>query len=236
MKTFHFLAALFGGIVFCLSAFATDEEGEDSSAGLPEAYAKDYLIAASTVSPDKKLAVIYPLKDDEEFPTGKNYIVALQPFAILGALETKWPYFKNESHGGLSAEWSDDNSVALVTLDGKWGPHDIFVLEFQAGKLARATNLLAKVHDLLVPDYRKAKAVPYNDEFDFVFDNEESSWKLEGTKSVQIKALGSTDPKGAESGRVWKGRVTATWDIVQAKFTSQKVTRVFAGVRKGEDR
>jgi hypothetical protein len=235
MKTFRFLAALFGGIVFCLSALATDEEGEDSAAGLPEAYAKDYLIAASTVSPDKKFAVIYPLKDDEEFPAGKNYIVALQPFAILGSLETKWPYFKHQSHGGLSAEWSDDNSVALVTLDGKWGPHDIFVLEFQAGKLARATNLLAKVHDLLVPDYRKAKAVPYNDEFDFVFDNEGSSWKLEGTKSVRINALGSTDPKGAESGRVWKGRVTATWDIAQAKVTSQKVTRVFAGVRKGED-
>ena len=235
MKTFYFLAALFGGIVFCFSALAADEEGEDSSAGLPEAYAKDYLIAASTVSPDKKFAVIYPLKDDEEFPAGKNYIVALQPFAILGALETKWPYFKHQSHGGLSAEWSDDNSVALVTLDGKWGPHDIFVLEFQAGKLARATNLLAKVHDLLVPDYRKAKAVPYNDEFDFVFDNDGSSWKLDGTKSVQINSLGSTDPKGAESGRVWKGRVTATWDIAQAKFTSQKVTRVFAGVRKGED-
>jgi hypothetical protein len=218
------------------SAFATDEETEDSSVGLPEAYAKDYLIAASTVSTDKKFAVIYPLKDDEEFPAGKNYIVLLQPFAILGTLETKWPYFKNESHGGLSAEWSDDNSIALVTLEGKWGPHDIFVLEFQAGKLARATNLLAKVHDLLVPDYRKAKAVPYNDVFDFVFDNEESSWKLEGTKLVRISALGSTDPKGAESGRVWKGHVTATWDIAQAKFTSQKVTRVFAGVRKGEDR
>ena len=235
MKTFHFLAALFGGIVFCLSAFATEEEGEDSSAGLPEAYAKDYLIAVSTVSPDKKFAVIYPLKDDEEFPAGKNYIVALKPFAILGSLETKWPYFNHQSHGGLSAEWSDDNSIALVTLDGKWGPHDIFVLEFQAGKLARATNLLAKVHDLLVPDYRKAKAVPYNDDFDFVFDNDGSSWKLDGAKSVQINSLGSTDPKGAEGGRVWKGRVTATWDIVQARFTSQKVTRVFAGVRKQED-
>jgi hypothetical protein len=235
MKPFYFLFTLLGGAAFCLSTFAADEEGEDSSAGLPEAYAKDYLIAASTVSPDKKFAVIYPLKDDEEFPAGKNYIVALQPFAILGALETKWPYFSHQSHGGLSAEWSGDNSVALVTLAGKWGPHDIFILEFQAGKLARATNLLAKVHDLLVPDYRKAKAVPYNDEFDFVFDNDGSTWKLDGTKRVSINALGSTDPKGAESGRVWKGQVTATWDIAQAMFTSQKTARVFAGVRKGED-
>jgi hypothetical protein len=30
-------------------------EGEDSSAGLPEQYAKNYLIARSTISPDKAI-------------------------------------------------------------------------------------------------------------------------------------------------------------------------------------
>ena len=232
----HSLTALFGALLLCLPILAAEEEAEDSSAGLSEAYAKDYLIAAGTLSPDKKFAVIYPIKDDEEFAAGKNHVVSLQPFAIIGTLETKEPYFKNQSHGGLSAEWSGDSSVALITLESKWGPRDIFLLELRDGKLARTTNLLAKVHDLLVPDYRKAKAVPYNDEVDFVFDGEgESPCKLEGTKSVSITALAATDPKGAESGRVWKGRVVASWDIAQAKFISQKVTRVFAGIRKSED-
>ena len=137
MRLFFTFVAVVACLVSCgFSILAVDEEpqaqGEDSSAGLPEQYAKDYLIAGNTVSPDKKFAVIYPRLEAEEtaenanHPEGvKNYVVALQPFTVLGELQTKYPYFQNESHGGIGADWSDDNSVALITLDGKWGPHDV---------------------------------------------------------------------------------------------------------------
>jgi sugar lactone lactonase YvrE len=211
------------------------EEGADSSAGLAENYAKDYLIASSTISPDRKFAVIYPTRDKEEFPAGANFVVSLKPFAVLGKLDTKWPYFKHESHGGLSADWSKTGSVALVTLDSKWGPGDIFLLEFRDGKLTRTTNLTTKMHDLLLPDYQKAKAKPYNEYFNFIFESEDNPvCKLDGSNRVLINALATTDPKGGRDGRVWEGRLKAIWDIAQAKFTSQKVTRVLAGVRKHE--
>jgi hypothetical protein len=132
-------------------------------AGLPEKYAKDCLIARNTISPDKKFAVIYPTLKAEEAAENtdqperiKDYIVTLQPFAILAQLQTKYPYFQNQNQGGISAEWSNNNSIALVTLDGKWGPHDVFLLEFRDGKLARTTNILAKAHELLLPSYRKS--------------------------------------------------------------------------------
>jgi hypothetical protein len=51
----------------------------------------------------------------------KNYLVMLEPFAVLRPLDTGRPYFEHQSHGGLSAEWSDDSSVGLITLDSKWG-------------------------------------------------------------------------------------------------------------------
>jgi hypothetical protein len=170
MKLFFAFVVMIG----CgFSVLAADEEpeaaGEGSSAGLPDPYAKDYLIANSTISPDKKLAVIYPTLAAEEAAEDanhperiKDHIVALQPFAVLSELQTKYPYFQNQNHGGISAEWSDDSSVALITLDGKWGPHDVFLLEFRDRKLARTTNVLAKAHDLLLPDYSKSKADPYN--------------------------------------------------------------------------
>jgi sugar lactone lactonase YvrE len=215
---------------------AAEEEEKDFSAGLPEKYAKNYLIASGTISPDEKFAVIYPTKDNEEFPGGANYVVSLKPFAVLGKLNTKWSYFKNESHGSLNADWSDDSSVALITLDGKWGPHDIFLVELRDGKLSRMTNILAKAHDLLLPDYRKAKAERYNEYFDFIFESEDNPiCKLDGNRQVRIDALATTDPKGGGDERVWEGRLIASWDVAQAKFTSQKVTRVFAGVRKHED-
>ena len=236
MKLFFTFAIIIG----CgLSTLAADEEpeaaGENSSAGLPDQYAKNYLTAASTISPDKKFAVIYPTLEAEEAAEDanhperiKDYVVALQPFTVLGELQTKYPYFQNQNHGGISAEWSDDSSVALITLHGKWGPHEVFLLEFRDGKLARTTNVLAKAHDLLLPDYRKSKAEPYNDNFDFIFDGEDGPvFKLDGTDRVAIDGDATTDPKGI-SHRTWRAHLKASWNIPQANFTSQKIMRTTA--------
>ena len=237
MRLFFTFVAIVACMVSCgFSILAVDEEseaqGEDSSAGLPEQYAKDYLIAGSTVSPDKKFAVIYPTLEAEEAAEDakhperiKDYIVALQPFTVLGELRTKYPYFQNQNHGRISAEWSDDSSVALIALHGKWGPHEVFLLEFRDGKLARTTNVLAKAHDLLWPDYRKSKAEPYNDNFDFIFDGEEGPvFKLDGASRVVIDGDATTDPKGISDHR-WSAQLKSVWNIAQAKFTEQKTTR-----------
>jgi tetratricopeptide (TPR) repeat protein len=213
---------------------AETEPGADSSAGLPEKYAKDYLIAGSTISPDKKFAVIYPNEAMGEAASEKelkNYLVALQPFAILRPLDTTRPYFEHESHGGLSAEWSDDGSVGLITLDSKWGPGDVLLVEFRNGKLSRMTNILRKAHDLLIPSYQKAKAERYNDYYDFVF-MEDASFELDGTRQVVIRAQVDTTPNdlGLSSG-AWHGRVQATWDIRQGKFKSSEVS----GRKRGAD-
>jgi hypothetical protein len=118
------------------------------------------------------------------------------------------------------------------------GPGDIFLLEFRGEKLERMTNLLAKSHELLLPDYRKAKLEPYNDNFDFVFEEESESaptCRLDGTKFVRVDAKATTDPKHLPGTRAWDARFRATWDISQGKFTSKKVTRLFAGVRAKTD-
>ena len=214
---------------------AADENGEDTSTGLPAKYAKDYLVASSTTSPDKKFAVIYPTLEAEEAAEDanhperiKDYVVALQPFTVLGELQTKYPYFQNQNHGGISAEWSDDSSVALITLHGKWGPHEVFLLELHDGKLARTTNILAKAHDLLLPNYRKSKAEPYNDNFDFIFGDEDGpGFKLDGANRVIIDGDATTDPKGLSDHR-WSAQLKAVWNVAQAKFTEQKITRTTA--------
>ncbi len=201
---FTIVAIVAYGVSCGFSILAADEEpgvaGEDSSAGLPEDYAKNYLIAASTISPDKKFAVIYPTLELEEAAENTNHpdrikdcVVALQPFTVLGELQTKYPYFQNQNHGGLSAEWSDDSSVCLITLDRKWGPGDVILVEFRNGKLSRMTNILRKAHDLLAPNWRKAKAERYNDYYDFVF-MEDTTFKLDGASRVIIDASVHTSP------------------------------------------
>jgi sugar lactone lactonase YvrE len=209
---------------------AEAESETDSSTGLPEKYAKNYLIARSTISPNKKYAVIYPTDDYyESSDNAKDYLVALQPFSILRPLDSKWPYFEHKSHGGLSAEWSDDSSVGLITIDSKWGPGDVLLVEFRDGKLNRMTNILRKTHDLVLPSYLKAKAERYNDDVDFVFV-EDATFKLDGASRVVIDAAVDTTPNDLGlSPRAWHGHVEAMWDITGAKFTSKKVS---GGLRK----
>ena len=200
-----------------------EEEAEsetDSSAGLPDKYAKDYLIARSTLSADKKFAVIYPTGDYyRSADNAKDYVVALQPFRILGALQAEEPYFQHQSHGGISAEWSDNSSVALIALDGKWGPRDVFLVEFHNGKPSRMTNILRKAHDLLPSNERKA-----------IF--EDPTFQLNDTSRVVVDANVNSSPNDLGlSPDTWLGHVEAAWDVKQAKFTSKEVS----GRRRGAD-
>jgi len=201
-----------------------EEEAEsetDSSTGLPDKYAKNYLIARSTISPNKKFAVIYPTDDYyQSADNAKDYVVTLQPFSILGALQAEEPYFQHQSHGGISAEWSDDSSAALITLDGKWGPRDVFLVEFHNGKPSRMTNIQRKVRDLLPPDCRQAIFI------------EDTTFQLEGTTRVAIDANVNTSPNDLGlSPDAWNGHVKATWDVKLAKFTSNAVS----GHERGAD-
>ena len=231
------------GFLACLLAEEDAPEESDTSAGLPKPYVTKYLIAASTISPDQKMAVIYP-KDSED-DKAKDVLVALKPFKILTPLATDDPYFAHKSHGGLSAEWSKDSSVVLVTLGSKWGPGDVFLYEFQQGKLVRSTNLLAKIHDVLLPDYKKIKPESYNDKFAFIFDDDLAGGEndssapvrqctLDGAERVRIKAAATTDPKQTPGVVAWDAKFEGVWDIAQAKFSSQKVKRIFGGKRKDD--
>jgi hypothetical protein len=240
-----FLAALLcTSLSLSLRAAAEDSTDEqDTSAGLPREYA-DYLIASKTLSPDKKFAVIYPKlelcdddgKKDATTDRCKDYLVALKPFRILCPLETKSPHFQNRSHTGLSADWSNNNSVVLVILASKWGPGDIFLYELHDGQLTRSTNLLGKVRDLMAPDFLAAKAERFSDFVDFIFEGDGADlFKLEGTDRVRISALATSEPKHIGGIKVWDARFEGVWNIPRAKFTSRQVSRMFAGVRKEEE-
>ena len=241
---------LFLVLVICLVSawsMAQEEDGaeeRDSSAGLPKEYASKYLVASSTLSPDKQMAVIYPRDAEDE--KARDYLVALKPFKILAPLATDYAYFAHQSHGGISAEWSKDSSVALVILESKWGPGDVFLYEIHDGKVSRATDLLKKISDLLRPDYEQVKPEPYNDVFPFVFDDDmlsggeaDSSQSvrqcaLDGAQQVRVKAAATTDPKQIGGIKAWDAKFDGVWNIPQAKFTAEKVTRVFGGVRKDD--
>jgi hypothetical protein len=203
-------------IGFTRLSLGQDSE-EDVSTGLPSQYAKNYVIAASTLSPDKKFAVIYPREDGETFPKGKNYVVSLRPFAIVGLVSPELLYFQHESNAEIAATWSDDDSVAVVSRDAKWGPSEVILLELGGGKVARATDLVPKLAKLLRPAYRKSRPDASPWEFTFV----DVTPTIDGARQITIDAEAHSSV-GYTEDPVWVGHVKATWDIAQAKFISEK--------------
>jgi hypothetical protein len=179
------------------------------------------------MSSDKKFAVIYPTLDFSESKDAKDLLVALEPFSVLEALPTEELYFQNKSHGGITAQWSKDDSVALIKFESKWGPGDTFVVEMADGKVKRITNVLQKLTQLLLPKFRAAmpKKKAYNDNYAFIFEpgDDYEPCTLGGGKTVHLTLLATNDPKSI-SDHPWRVRVQADWDIASAKFTSQKIT------------
>ena len=199
----------------------------DSAVGLPPEYAKNYLVARSTISRDKKFAVIYPTLDFSESKDAKDHlVVALEPFRVLEALPTTDLYFQNKSHGGLTAQWLEDDSVALIKFESKWGPGDTFVIELADGKVTRTTNVIEKLTALLLPKFRAArpKKEPYNEYYPFIFEpgTDYEPCTLGSDKTVDLDLWATNDPKSG-SDHPWRMRVKATWDVAAAKFTSQKL-------------
>src|SRR5438874_2823979 len=141
MKARLVVLTLIIGLAFDIGrVLAAEESEEDSAAGLPAAYAKNYLVARSTMSPDKKFAVMYPTLDFSESKEAADMLVALKPFSVLAKLPAEDLYFQHRSHGGISADWAKDARVALIILDSKWGPGDVFVVELSDGKVKRVTK------------------------------------------------------------------------------------------------
>lgn len=219
------------------SASGQSGDSQDASTGLPKQYA-DYLIAPDSRSPDGKFAVMIPkTKLCADAPKKgskcKDSVVALKPFQILTSLDSEYPEFENKNHGGMHVTWLKDSSAVLVTLDQKWGPNEIFLCEIADGKVTRSTNLLSKVRDLLMADCKKAIPDRADDCIGvFVAEDENPVAKFAGSSQVKIGVTAKTDPKESPGRQQWDGEAQATWDISKAEFTSQKVTRKFAGVRK----
>ena len=203
-----------------------DFHGPDVRPGYPDLFHFHFVLPKDTISPNGKYGVIFPDRTlgDLENESLHNFVVSLDPSQILTELDTSAPEFEGKSHGGYEVEWSADSSVALITLEAKWGPGEFFLVEFQDGKVNRTTNLDKKIRQLIEPMYRKAHAESFNDSYDFIYEYQESETKfckLENSTRVKINAYVTNDPKGDNPRHA---RLRAVWDIPGAKFIQQRLT------------
>jgi hypothetical protein len=206
------------------SDFTAGVFGRELPADAPAEYREDYLLAPSSISPNKELALIYP-KEGDEFPTqperrtADNYLVALDPFRILGSLPIA--YFENINYKGLSVNWAKDSSAAVIVNQGKWSPRCVIAFEVKDGHIVHQRELSQAVSDFLHVDYDKCQPE------DFMEIALSGSWKLNDKNQVLVKCVSDSNGKGILGKKSWRARFEGIWSVVAEKWLQKKVTPVF---------
>jgi hypothetical protein len=205
--------------------------------GYPDAYALGYQVHPDSVAPNGKYGVLYCANRrmvSYRQSVLADYLVSLKPFRIMAALEGD-VYFAGKNRSDLSVAWTDDSTSGLVTVEGRWGPGSVDLIEIADGKLVRQTNLLEKAVALLKPDWQNCKSEPYNENFLFVIRSDvETGWTFDAGDRVHIDCTGETNPKHLPDEKSWAARLEAVWDIREARFIQTKVTRLQCGNYKEE--
>jgi hypothetical protein len=183
-------------------------EGRELPADAPDRYREDYLIAPS-ISPNKKLALIYPKEGDEfgtqdEPETGDNYLVALNPFRILGPLPVG--YFENINYKLLSVNWAKDSSAAVIVNGGRWSPRCVIAFEVKQGQILHQRELSQAVSDFLQVDYNKCAPE------DFMEIALSGSWNLNAKNQVVVKCVSDSNGKGIPGKKSWRARFEGLWE------------------------
>ena len=202
----------------------SDLIGRELPADAPAKYREDYLLARSSISPNKKLAFIYPKEGDEfgtqdEAGTADNYLVALDPFRIVGPLPVG--YFGEINHKGLSVNWAKDSSAAVIVSQGKWSPRCVIAFEVKEGQIVHQRELSQVVSDFLQLDYDKCGPD------DFMEIALSGTWKLNAKNQVIVKCISDSNSKGIPGKKSWRARFEGLWSVAEEKWLQKRVTPVF---------
>jgi len=214
------------------SDFTAGIFGLELPADAPTKYREDYLLAPSSISPNKKLALIYP-KEGNEFPTrpesrtADNYLVTLDPFGILGPLPVA--YFENINYKGLSVNWATDSSAAVIVNQGKWSPRCVIAFEIKEGQIVHQRELSQAVSDFLQVDYDKCAPE------DFMDIALSGSWRLNAKNQVIVKCVSDSNGKGISGKKSWRARFEGLWSVTKEKWLQKRVTPVFCRTYRASD-
>lgn len=197
---------------------------------------KQYEVGEDTISPDGKLAILYPVRDENsnEGPSFPNVLVRLKPYEIIKELDCD-PAWK-DMRGSPTAKW-DGNQFVAIWRQMKWGNEDLVVYELLNDKVKREEKIWPEVVKYFDRDFHQRFLKKYpkeSDNYTFVADNSDvTSFEFKGHKLL-LNIFAENKPNLA-SGPVWSAELHAVWDLDKAKFDKVDFTPGEISVRKSQD-
>ena len=127
-----------------------------SAAKLPSGF----ILADESLSTNRVYGVLVPDGGHFNGKPDQNSIVEVKTGRILGPIYGETGQ-SSGNPGGSSAKWSADSSILVWTVEGKWGPLEIMVVELKGGKITRQSELLKPIRNELLAALKKERPVEY---------------------------------------------------------------------------
>jgi hypothetical protein len=157
---------------------------------------------------------------------------------VLSEIPIKGAILDWNSFGSYRSVWTKGSSAALFTVGGKWGPKEVFVIPVSTSKVGEVSNLTSEIGRLVLPDLEKSGVPPIDDDYGFIFVDEDyikdsqgasmdesTYWTISDKSTIAIRCICTTDPKHLAD-KIWEVIFEGTWDIGQKKFTQYKITHI----------
>jgi hypothetical protein len=218
------------------SAIAQEESASPAKKSYPEV-PKEYEVGESTVSPDGRFAMLYPVRneDSNEDSMLPNLLVRLKPYAVLKEIETDNGVAWKGGRGAADAKWNANDWVA-VWHQHKWGNEDLVVYQIANDKIIRQEKIWPEVVKIFDRDFNGRFLKKYPDEGGYTFVSEEDRFKeIEFRGHKLILNIFAENKPNLAPGPVWSAELHAVWNLDKAKFEKVDFKPGLISIRKPED-
>jgi hypothetical protein len=124
---------------------------------------KGFVVPKCTVSPDGRYGVIVPILDQhEDSENPKNSVIELKTGRIIAVIKAKFTGWNRKNHGGvLPCRWSQDGSLLLWEVDGKWFSDALVLLKFKNDQLEWQIDILRAAQTEMLARTKRAAPKQY---------------------------------------------------------------------------
>lgn len=183
---------------------------------------KDYVVIDTTVSPDGRLGIAAPGRDEPDPKASDaghdrvpdedhtNYLVDPKTHQVLLKIEDV-DYFEGANHQSLKAEWSDSLKWGVAYYDFRFGNGKLLLFRLTDGKWS-SFDLAKKVGEVI------SAAVSIDSQPWLGADSNDTV--------VHVFSSGDDNPKAEEKPQINAGVFEGRYDMVQGKWLSAKARKI----------
>ncbi len=127
-----------------------------------QAIPKGFTIPDTTLSPNRRYGVTVPILDNA--PAGKvpkNSVVDVKSGDVIAVIDGETGWDRQNHEEVQPARWSEDGSLLLWQIEGKWAPVTLVLMKFEGGKLLWQLDVLKAGQEAILERTKKAAPKKY---------------------------------------------------------------------------